>query len=361
MDHLSQLQRSLEDMKELFSSRMSAFESASKTSQTEDLGIVEEYHAFKVFIWNAVESLQAQMGLVHKTLEQMEMRSDPQFFSCMVFRRQTLRMPLPLFACQRFRNAVWASKKHLKGSGYTLSEFLTSARHAVFVEARRIFGVERSWTSDGRIMVLGQDKTRYRITSLDELRAIPQTRLRGFVQLRTGNDSREKLGRSTLASRAVCRVSIVAARGGGEGERNRIYLHTDLVGRCFQPKLVPCWREWKHRDVSQSPHQHSPVRDAARPRSSKLLHRFTRLAASLCCLMAAILCVQSYLIVVSHRSSMHVQKTIRPIGLGIVSVSDGNLEFASARENWRVLLAHYAGPAALLVVAALLAPALPLA
>ncbi|KAI8441424.1 hypothetical protein MSG28_015030 [Choristoneura fumiferana] len=81
------------------------------------------------------------------------------------------------FACQRFRNAVWASKKHLKGSGYTLSEFLTSARHAVFVEARRIFGVERSWTSDGRIMVLGQDKTRYRITSLDELRAIPQTRL----------------------------------------------------------------------------------------------------------------------------------------------------------------------------------------
>ncbi|KAI8436361.1 hypothetical protein MSG28_004393, partial [Choristoneura fumiferana] len=134
-----------------------------------------------------------------------------------------------------------------------------------------------------------------------------------------------------------------------------------LVGRCFQPKLVPCWREWKHRDVSQSPHQHSPVRDAARPRSSKLLHRFTRLAASLCCLMAAILCVQSYLIVVSHRSSMHVQKTIRPIGLGIVSVSDGNLEFASARENWRVLLAHYAGPAALLVVAALLAPALPLA
>ncbi|KAI8436364.1 hypothetical protein MSG28_004393, partial [Choristoneura fumiferana] len=246
MDHLSQLQRSLEDMKELFSSRMSAFESASKTSQTEDLGIVEEYHAFKVFIWNAVESLQAQMGLVHKTLEQMEMRSDPQFFSCMVFRRQTLRMPLPLFACQRFRNAVWASKKHLKGSGYTLSEFLTSARHAVFVEARRIFGVERSWTSDGRIMVLGQDKTRYRITSLDELRAIPQTRLRLMMLL-----------------------TLFLKLAAGE-----------------------CWKE------------HAP---------------------------------------------------------GIVSVSDGNLEFASARENWRVLLAHYAGPAALLVVAALLAPALPLA
>ncbi|KAI8438295.1 hypothetical protein MSG28_010868 [Choristoneura fumiferana] len=218
MDHLSQLQRSLEDMKELFSSRMSAFESASKTSQTEDLGIVEEYHAFKVFIWNAVESLQAQMGLVHKTLEQMEMRSrsavlllhgvpeadtedatatviricrdklgvqdisDGSLYSCYRLGRtrqgKKQRPFLVRFACQRFRNAVWASKKHLKGSGYTLSEFLTSARHAVFVEARRIFGVERSWTSDGRIMVLGQDKTRYRITSLDELRAIPQTRLR---------------------------------------------------------------------------------------------------------------------------------------------------------------------------------------
>ncbi|XP_061712889.1 prominin-like protein isoform X2 [Cydia pomonella] len=46
---------------------------------------------------------------------------------------------------------------------------------------------------------------------------------------------------------------------------------------------------------------------------------------------------------------------------GIVSVSDGHLEIASPQENWRVLLAHYAGPTAFVVVAVLLAAALPLA
>ncbi|XP_063381035.1 prominin-like protein isoform X2 [Cydia fagiglandana] len=46
---------------------------------------------------------------------------------------------------------------------------------------------------------------------------------------------------------------------------------------------------------------------------------------------------------------------------GIVSVSDGHLDIASPQENWRVLLAHYAGPTAFVVVAVLLAAALPLA
>ncbi|XP_063618695.1 prominin-like protein [Cydia splendana] len=39
----------------------------------------------------------------------------------------------------------------------------------------------------------------------------------------------------------------------------------------------------------------------------------------------------------------------------------GRLEIASQQENWRVLLAHYAGPTAFVVVAVLLAAALPLA
>lgn len=208
-----QLQKSLDDMRELFSSRMTAFEGASTTSQTMDSNLVEEYRAFKMFIWSAVEGLQAQMGLVHKSLEQLEMRSrsavlllhgvpeadaedaaatvlricqdkvgvqdisDRSLYACHRLggsHRGGKRRPILIrFACQRTRDAVWANKKCLKGSGFTLSEFLTSARHAVFVEARRVYGVGRSWTSDGRIVVLGQDKTRYRVTTLDELRAIP--------------------------------------------------------------------------------------------------------------------------------------------------------------------------------------------
>lgn len=46
---------------------------------------------------------------------------------------------------------------------------------------------------------------------------------------------------------------------------------------------------------------------------------------------------------------------------GIVSVSDGFIDIASPKDEWRVLLAHYAGPTAVLVVCALLIAALPLA
>lgn len=42
-------------------------------------------------------------------------------------------------------------------------------------------------------------------------------------------------------------------------------------------------------------------------------------------------------------------------------MSDGQVEVAPLRENWRPLLAHYAGPAAALLLAALFATALPLA
>ncbi|XP_045772104.1 prominin-like protein isoform X2 [Maniola jurtina] len=46
---------------------------------------------------------------------------------------------------------------------------------------------------------------------------------------------------------------------------------------------------------------------------------------------------------------------------GMVSVSDGHVEFASPREEWRTLLAHYAGPTAVIVIVALLVAILPLA
>ncbi|XP_039753886.1 prominin-like protein isoform X3 [Pararge aegeria] len=46
---------------------------------------------------------------------------------------------------------------------------------------------------------------------------------------------------------------------------------------------------------------------------------------------------------------------------GVVAVSDGHVEFASARDEWRTLLAHYAGPAAVVLVLALLVAVLPLA
>lgn len=45
---------------------------------------------------------------------------------------------------------------------------------------------------------------------------------------------------------------------------------------------------------------------------------------------------------------------------GIVSVSDGHLYVAPLKDEWRPLLAHYAGPVAVIVVAVLLIVVLPL-
>ena len=46
---------------------------------------------------------------------------------------------------------------------------------------------------------------------------------------------------------------------------------------------------------------------------------------------------------------------------GIVMVSDGQIEFASPRDEWRTLLTHYAGPIAVVVVVGLLVVIFPLA
>ncbi|KAF9811928.1 hypothetical protein SFRURICE_021285 [Spodoptera frugiperda] len=70
------------------------------------------------------------------------------------------------------RDKVWHSKTKLKGTGITISEFLTKTRHQVFMAARNKFGVTKCWTNAGHIYVLGPDGVRHRIVSHSELRAI---------------------------------------------------------------------------------------------------------------------------------------------------------------------------------------------
>lgn len=67
------------------------------------------------------------------------------------------------------RRAAWDAKTLLKGTGITISEFLTKTRHKVFTEARQRFGIRNCWSADGRIIVLLPDKTRRRIESEAEL------------------------------------------------------------------------------------------------------------------------------------------------------------------------------------------------
>lgn len=67
------------------------------------------------------------------------------------------------------RQLVWDSKKTLKGTGITISEFLTQARHRVFAAARKHFGMPNCWSMEGKIVIICPDKSRRKIETASEL------------------------------------------------------------------------------------------------------------------------------------------------------------------------------------------------
>lgn len=73
------------------------------------------------------------------------------------------------FAGLKHRNAVWNAKTALKGSGITITEFLTKPRQDIFVSARKHFGLRSCWTADGIIIIALPDKSRAKVVSMSEL------------------------------------------------------------------------------------------------------------------------------------------------------------------------------------------------
>lgn len=67
------------------------------------------------------------------------------------------------------RHLIWNNKTILKGSGITISEFLTVPRHRVFMEARKHFGISNCWTADSKIIILLPDKSRRKIEQRSDL------------------------------------------------------------------------------------------------------------------------------------------------------------------------------------------------
>ncbi|XP_026733623.1 uncharacterized protein LOC113497968 [Trichoplusia ni] len=70
------------------------------------------------------------------------------------------------------RDRIWFEKTKLKGSGITLSEFLTKTRHDAFMMAREKFGISNCWTQRGEVFVLGADGTKRRVLSTRDVIAI---------------------------------------------------------------------------------------------------------------------------------------------------------------------------------------------
>ncbi|CAH2055702.1 unnamed protein product, partial [Iphiclides podalirius] len=84
------------------------------------------------------------------------------------------RPVLVKFSDLSVRGKLWHSKKHLKGSGISMAEFLT-ARRRHFKEARSVLGMERCWTSEGVIFVKDIDGMKLKLTSIQQLSELTQT------------------------------------------------------------------------------------------------------------------------------------------------------------------------------------------
>lgn len=79
------------------------------------------------------------------------------------------RAVLIRFQNYQHRHLIWSSKTSLKGSGLTISEFLTVTRHHIFMEARKHFGMTNCWTADSKVFVLPPDKNRRKLELMSDL------------------------------------------------------------------------------------------------------------------------------------------------------------------------------------------------
>lgn len=215
----SQLKANMDSMAQLFYSKMGEFEAelsqaATRKAPTSIAALNGDYQAFKSFVVNALGVLRAQVEALERGLDRLEMRSRQKILLvhgvpesknedtstsvvaaiavkcnlpdlCAADLRSSHRMgkprtdknskPRPIlvkFCEANTRNKVWDSKKGLKGSKITLSEFLTKPRHDVFMAAREYFGISSAWTQDGWIHVKTADGKKHKIETGSDLQSL---------------------------------------------------------------------------------------------------------------------------------------------------------------------------------------------
>lgn len=206
------IKESVEALSQSFSARMATFENELKKISpgggNTSGSLAQDFQQFQAFTLSALVSIQKQLNLLMAECDALEMRSRrkmllihgvPEVKNEDAMRavinaalkhpgmpvlepndiRRAHRMgrgsterPRPLvvkFSSQDLRDKVWFAKTRLKGSGVTLSEFLTRRRHNLFMEARQKLGVARCWTHQGRVVVLGDGGKRHIIHSSTDL------------------------------------------------------------------------------------------------------------------------------------------------------------------------------------------------
>lgn len=212
------LANNLEELEKLFGSRMQDYEEKLKkasagtsTDAVKDISALSsEFSDFKLFVLQSLSAMKTQIGLLTSMVDKHEtfMRrkvllihgvpenKDEKILE-VVGKLLTDKMKLSdvsegnLQACHRLgssfgktrpilvrfqeiehRHMVWDSKTLLKGTGITVSEFLTKTRHRVFMAARQHFGLKRCWTIEGKIVVMVSHNTRRKIETASELQSL---------------------------------------------------------------------------------------------------------------------------------------------------------------------------------------------
>lgn len=221
---MESLKSSITQLMETFDTRMSEFENRlqkAPTASSNPVDLATEFTLFRTFIGQALTALQQQVSILVRAVDGLEMRTrqkillfhgvpeetkeDPvslvtkcvqnhcqftdfeanQIVRCHRMGQNSNNKCRPLivkFSDRSIRRQVWAAKTKLKGSGITVSEFLTRARHEVFLAARDKFGVNKCWTHDGAIYVLTADGERRRIMSVHDIKNIGQHDMVGSVR-----------------------------------------------------------------------------------------------------------------------------------------------------------------------------------
>lgn len=216
MDLYTKLSTCMEELSSTFEARMIQYEVDLKNAAGPDAthknisSLSRDFAEFKSLIWRTMAMLKAQVELLLLGLDRHEMASrrkvvllhgvreenedvHPSWAVSLLSDKLKLpnmstndieschrlgsntKKPRPLlirFNSYRLRNEVWNSKTKLKGSGLTLSEFLTKPRHSVFMEARKHFGIRNCWTSDGKIVVQLPNNQRRKFECIVELRKL---------------------------------------------------------------------------------------------------------------------------------------------------------------------------------------------
>lgn len=213
----TQLSSNLQQLENLFASRMGAYEdklkkvaSDSTTLHPDFTALSKDFNEFKSFVMATLSNIKSQLELISLGLDRHETamrrkvllihgipekQNENLHSTVLALTNDQLKLtdfktdcvsvchrlgasqgkPRPVlvrFMNMESRQAVWDSKTSLKGTGVTISEFLTKIRHGVFLSARKHFGVQRCWSADGKIVLVLPDKSRYKIESMNELQAL---------------------------------------------------------------------------------------------------------------------------------------------------------------------------------------------